>query len=1341
MRCILSAVVVSIAVCLLVPEAPAQNDAPPHQYLPAMLETLGVYRSGDYEQAQRMCLHVLSARPEADVRRDAAVIQAMCLLRSPARADQREGRARLAQLAEEDATFLNDPECNLAYGIAQTSLHETADALDAIARAIDGFAAAGQVDRQREALVALASCWARHGEWEETPARFDVPRPMPRGSANAVRRNKITAVRDRVEALGDEEAVARVDVVMARFLIEADAVPGEGLAILARLAAAPRLTEPAAEAALVLAEHYEQIGQWQQALRLYERIELEWHGEAARRAKQRMGDMHRPQIELVVPDTIVPGETVSIGLRVRGLSELEFEVREVDLETWLGAAGKRGNDAFLPESGSIRLARDIDTRPPAPHGWWDATALSEPLTFSTEPGALVVLARGQDTDGRVQRVKRLVVVSDLMATCVVGGRDVVLWATWRPGASEHPEAPATARFWMTRSFVPKGVTLEHGVAKFPLPNEAHIMRDKDWVCVVQAGKHVALCRGHLRPAGDTTSSPRQVAFVAGPATLSVGESLHVTGVWLPGRGSRLEDLDPAPLQVVAVDALEEELPLTDLVRLPGGVFTATLPITRELAGRHLRVLARWGPRTLDNILGHEPIRVSPDEPAPLRLRCDIPQYWPAGEPTLRGHIHARHPWGTPARGAQVRCRLRTAVLPGTGATDAAPLGVVLRTGQLDASGRFDFAVTAEELGLQDVARAVFVAADVTDLDGRTTSIGAEALFGPRWPHAWLTWEPPAPTAGDAVRFHAGWYQPGGRAVPVPQTLGITHDQKNIADLQLLPEGDGLATNPWEPPGSGEYTVRLSLAGCNAGETLKLEESVDVRPRPDAPSHAVARPLCTARLVEKPDAASVQVRLSGESTAPILVLIEATEPLAATAIDSLAGEIELSVPLAANPPSGLQVLVLNAGPDRPRVLAREPVQQATRPSNLRLEVPSATAAPASVTRLRVPLDSDEHVALMARLVPVPSIGYADRSLPPNHTARPQDGPTIVASTGDIPDSLDSSTFSDPVAIEDDTALIRQALSEGGTAWTTAVLTAEDAVDLSIPMPGEPGLYKLLAITRTKAGTTAVGACFLDTRQGLQPDLHVPARLTLGDRTQAALCIENHGDDAVDVSIRLNADETLHMESVHVPEQGPLQDRSQADGAAAVTVPAGESVWLRATIEAARPGGGKLAISADTAGHTHSAAAVFEVFARDESPEPTDGAVTVQRTVFVRDDDGRERELSADERLTVGQTLRVRDAITLGKDTHGMLWAQRLPPTCRAMDEKAEPLSAIGSRVDDRAGVVTYRVEPLTAGTHVHEFTLMVIRPGACALPAPRCTAGQHDTLIIVQPAELGLIVNG
>ena len=489
----------------------------PSDWSAELAQALSLYRAGDYLAAQDACAARLASSHDGRVRSDAIAIQAMILMRMPARNARLDGRAQLAALSLDDPSLAERPECLLALGLAHTSLAETAKALDCLDRAAAGFDARGEHARLAETLAALAAAWSSHTEWEMTPSRFDVSQPRNSDEARQLRREQMGRIRDRLASMPQsDDAVARVDLLLAEDFIAAGDRTDDGLRTLEQIAASPSVTPAVADALEKLAQHCEDQQRWSDALALYGRLAAEGPAAAARRAEDRMTQITRPQLSIEVPATTSANEPVDIRLAVRNVAAVQVEIRHVALGDWLSAHQGRFAEALLPEAGSVQMARHLDTRAEHEHGWWRSEQQTETVQFRAPPGAYVVIVTPEGAQAVAHCVKRLAIVSDLTATAVVGPDHAAICVT--------PEAPELrARFWMHGSFVATEPRFDRGIARFPLPAEAHVLRDKRWVCLIEAGQDLALCRGELRSASATPLPT--VALLGAPAAPRVGGEL------------------------------------------------------------------------------------------------------------------------------------------------------------------------------------------------------------------------------------------------------------------------------------------------------------------------------------------------------------------------------------------------------------------------------------------------------------------------------------------------------------------------------------------------------------------------------------------------------------------------------------------------------------------------------------------------------------------------------------------------------------------------------------------------------------------------------------------------
>ena len=327
----------------------------------------------------------------------------MTWLRGPSRADRQAGLAEIGQLYREHQDLAQRPECNLALGVARSEMSETTAGLELIEAAAEGFAARGENERLAAALVELAETWSRHNEWESTPPRFGVSKPLSSLQAGQTRRQQIARVRERIATLPESaDSLAQVDLIAAQELLRGGESVAAGLQMLEELAAAPQVTPPIATAIETLADRHEADRRWQDASKLYERLVREGDRATAEKARQKLAAFTRPQLRLEVPPSAPTGRPIQLSIAARNVSAIQVEVRKLDLQAWLTARQGRLNEALLPVAGSVQLSQRIDTPAPQPHDWWESANAGKP-DFEAPPGAYVVSVQAADGGPRQRR--------------------------------------------------------------------------------------------------------------------------------------------------------------------------------------------------------------------------------------------------------------------------------------------------------------------------------------------------------------------------------------------------------------------------------------------------------------------------------------------------------------------------------------------------------------------------------------------------------------------------------------------------------------------------------------------------------------------------------------------------------------------------------------------------------------------------------------------------------------------------------------------------------------------------------------------------------------------------
>ena len=1286
-------------------------------------EALRLYQAGDYTATHQLCVRLHAAR-DPRVRRDAAALRAMTWTHGSSRSDRLAGLAQLGQLGREDPLLLERPECNLAMGIARAGLLETGVALDHLDTAAEGFQAQQQPERLAAVLTALAETWTRHTEWEVTPPRFGVQLPQTPDDARQVRREQIGRIRTRLEPLpANDDALARVDLLLAQDFIAGGDRVADGYRVLGQIASSPRMTPAVVDAALMLAEHLEQERRWPQALALYRRLTRETETVLARTAERRIARITRPQLLIDVPASVTTDQTVRVALRARNVGAVQVEVRRLDLGAWLEARQGRLAELLLPTAGSLHAAADFTASAAQPYDWWTSDAPESPLEFRAPPGAYVVVAHAAQQS---LTAKRLVLVSDLAATLFVGPRAAIIWAA--PGRPTADVAKPTARFWMHGSFVPTRPAFAGDLARFNLPAEARVMRDKHWVCLVQAGEHLALCRGELAPA-DQACSPDTVALVGAPSSPRVGETLTLTGVVLRG------DAGGAPFQpawrLEARDVLDNLAFTYEFEPDPSGVFAVDAPIAERWSDAHLRVTLRRGDEVVENVCGRFGVQVRPlGQPSPI-VACRVPAQLDPGASDILGLVQAWYPWGTPLGKALLTCVARDVGLPTAERNEGllpGKLNFAVRQGgghshggfaRADEAGRFAFRVHADGFRFPAGPAAVGLWADFQGWEGAHGSNSAELLLAGEPVHTWLRCEPGAPRVGQDVYLELGWYDPAGQTGVETPSLEVRSNAGPPLQLQLHPELGALRSDTWRPEAAGTFSVVASLPRLE-GDPLDVRRTITVSPA-EADDADVLR--CAAHFAKRDGRAGVLLHLDGQLDQPLAVVVSACDPLAAITLPGVDEATELFLPLE-TAATGARVIVASGGEH----IATEDVQPDPADAlEVQIETSATQSLPGTITTVRVTCTRAGQPAtdasLLARLVPATGHGLI-------HWL-----PGRAAETVPV-----SNTMSD-------------ALLAGETLWTAVASTTVAGTELEIPLPEQPGLYRLLVYARSPVAAEAMAAQTLDTRGGLHLLPEAPTGLTLGDRTLVAVAVENPGAAPVEARVRLDAGDGLSVESLRVPGQA-----FKPGELVPLRVPADSCVWLQAWVEAVQVGPGVLSAELKLPAGRQHAATQYEVHPA-EPPPATGEPLRLTRTVslLIKDveqvdsltgepsEDGiwrfvwNEAALRPGNLLLPGEHLLVRESLSVPDARTAIEWTQRVPPNCHALLTGSQAEQTIGESDQPRVDILSYSTKTLPSGVHVHEYHLVAVRPGVCLLPAPEIRVAGESVNVAVDPIDLRLNV--
>jgi hypothetical protein len=275
--------------------------------------------------------------------------------------------------------------------------------------------------------------------------------------------------------------------------------------------------------------------------------------------------------------------------------------------------------------------------------------------------------------------------------------------------------------------------------------------------------------------------------------------------------------------------------------------------------------------------------------------------------------------------------------------------------------------------------------------------------------------------------------------------------------------------------------------------------------------------------------------------------------------------------------------------------------------------------------------------------------------------------------------------------------------------------------------------------------------------------VPSRLTLGDRSVIAVQVQNAQREPVDARVSLDGGAGLRIETVRrasneetglIPFSGKRGlSPFRPDEAVPLRLAPGAEDWIYATVEASQPTASAVTVEIATGDTQRREPRRYEVLAVEPgAAAPWNLAVTRTLTVWYANKplsptgqpvEGRRpwtsRPWSPEDRLLPGQQIQVHEEFTIAEPRAGLLWDQRVPPTCSAPRSGVSETKPIGMREPGRGDEIRLRVPPLARGDYVNDYPLVVVRPGACFLPPPEIYSGALRVPVIVSPVEVRLIV--
>jgi hypothetical protein len=216
---------------------------------------------------------------------------------------------------------------------------------------------------------------------------------------------------------------------------------------------------------------------------------------------------------------------------------------------------------------------------------------------------------------------------------------------------------------------------------------------------------------------------------------------------------------------------------------------------------------------------------------------------------------------------------------------------------------------------------------------------------------------------------------------------------------------------------------------------------------------------------------------------------------------------------------------------------------------------------------------------------------------------------------------------------------------------------------------------------------------------------------------------------------------------------------------LTISGGTPVYLHLPIEASGTGRGalKFEFAADGAtAATETAYRILELPGDPASQPATTAAaasIRINRTMYVvaavdthaqaafeSEADGRtprrpslanqpRLEISDERALPVGTLILVEETIDTDRPWTDVSWSQNAPANCVTRADSPREFRALSAEHDVRDAQYSYRAVQLPAGRTLHQYTLVVSRPGLCHIAAPTVrSAGATLRTQVTQPAS-------
>lgn len=1316
--------------------APAQ----PPGWSPAVAPLLETYRSDDWDALRDQVRRLLEQNPPPAVQRDVRTLLAMAELRSPARENRIAGRSLLLDLAARDARLLDRPDTLLAYGIAQRELHETRSALTLLTRAADLFQKAGRSDSLAATLVALARTWAVHGEWEQPPRGLNIPHVESPDAQQRIREQQLAALRYRAAALPDGgETVRRIDLVRARLLLR-EGQTDTALELLETITNNQHLTPATSEAGLVLAEQYTAQHRFRSALELFDRIAAARFGDLSERARKAAGQLRRPQLSVDVPASLRPDEPFTSQVAMRNVGPVSIEIRRVNLADWLAHQNGRLIEAHLPAAGSVVMTRTLE---PASK---PLEAARTTLNVDGLPaGSFVFVARSRTRDGKPVVRKRLVCVSRLSALVLTGPDQGLIWVV----GAKNP----TARFWMFGTMVPVRPAFTGPLARFALPPERQLLRDRRWVCLVESDGQVTICRGRLTAGEQPTAA---AALLCGAPRIHAGERLRLFGLlsW-PADGPPLAR--PSAIQVRMLDVADVLRGSATVPLRPDGSFMTSLATDASLAGETLHFVAAMDDKVLPPAYRPARVKVIAPDAAVHQVHIDAPGWLPSDTSLIEVTTRAAYPWGLPASHAKLVFNAYPVRLPTNDPATAASFALPYdHIGRLRDDGAWDSAIAIKRFDLPPGPLAVLLRSQVRGWDHRLSEGTRSMLVGPRPAHIWIEWDDMPLRVGQRVPLRVQWFDPLGLAATSRPTLEIRGAKQPATHPAFVPTPAGLTVDNWVPETPGDYELIAKLDLQDGTSTIARDHLYITD---DAPGARLWIAQATAEV--DGDHVVVHADLRGSNDQPALLVLEAGNPVAEQTVAPGQGRRDVRFDLLGGlPERGALRLIRHTG----RQFELGPsVAIASNEKVLTLQgrISGSTVAPGARVDVDVQLaapQAHQFVSILARL-----IRASDGAAVPRASRQ---AAAVQETRGDATGVWASTAL--PVVRPSENARYLSAetttgMFEGQTLWLDSRWArAPTALRLRVPLPEQPGRYDLVLAARTADGLRRVTHLPIDTRAAVVTRIDLAARMLVGDRTTGAVTLENHTPGAVEAALKLDLGSGLALVGLRAADD-PAQ-RMSADSPLRLTLPAGATRRLYINFEASSPGIGLARLSVDAAGQSRVATARYRISApadqasdttspllvrrlyrveraADATPPAAEQLDSVERWLGEQDDllDLQRVQIVPGESVAPGQMLVVEEELTLADDLPRLTWDQAMPANCITYDAPDDALRAIGRRTQLALGSMRFESDPVSAGRHIHEYVIVTARPGACLFPLPSIKAGGRVVPLASNTTELRVVV--